>query len=395
MQTNYHFFDLPHHKTTELSPFYIAVILRTFVISFLVLFLPVLIMNTYLLYGERIAMAAAIGYFMYASFNQMLLIVIASKAASLWGLRTNFLVSHFCLIIFILLIMQEIYALAFFMLSFSAMFWWYSYHIYFTGFGKKEEYGREIGLLEAVSVLTGSIAPLIGGLILVNAGIGSFYAIAIVVIFMSTVFIFFFKEPRKLKSIGYSDIYKNIKKNKNDFLAFIGAGAEESIATIIWPILLFLLFKDYFKIGIYFSGVMIVVVLINYIVGSMTDNTKKEKLEEIGSIAVFFSWIGRAFIQHPLLLSIVEVVYKLFLSFFKLPLLAIAYAHAPVENEDYIAFREFSYKIGAIAGFTCFIIIVLTGMPIWFILVCSALFSLLPLTVRRKNNKYLPNMMPQ
>lgn len=395
MQTHYHFFDLPHHKTKDLSSFYIAVVLRTFVISFLVLFLPVIIMTNYMIYGERIAIAIAIGYFIFTSITQLFSIVLASKVASVWGLRANFIISQICLILFLIFIQRNDYAIAFYLLGFSAVFWWFSYHIYFTGFGKKEEYGKEIGLMEAVSVLTGAIAPVIGGLVLVNAGTSAFYAIGLFMLILSMLFIFSFKEPRKLRQITYKDIAKKILHNKNDFWAFIGSGAEEAIATIIWPVLLFLIFRDFFKIGSYFSIVMIVVVLINYIVGSMTDTSKKENLEEIGSIAVFFSWLSRAFISHPLLLSIVEVIYKLFLSFFKLPLLAIAYDHASIENEDYIAFREFAYKIGALAGYFSFVFILLSGMPIWSILIVSALFSLFPLTVRRKNKTYLPNMMPK
>lgn len=352
-------------------------------------------MNNYLVYGERVAMAIAIGYFMFTAFIQMFFIVIASKMASIGGLRINFLISQFCLILFLIFIQIQAYAVAFFLLGAAAMFWWYSYHIYFTGFGKKEEFGKEIGIMEAVSVLTGAIAPIIGGLILVNAGVYQFYGLGIIALFFSVIFIFWFKEPRHLKPVGFGDMHRIYKHNKNDFWAFIGGGAEEAIATIIWPVLLFLIFKDYFKIGSYFSIVMIAVVLINYIVGSMTDTSKKERLEEIGSIAVFFSWLSRAFVHNPLLLSIVEVLYKLFLSFFKLPLLAIAYSHATVENEEYIAFREFAYKIGAIAGYVCFIVIIFSGMPIWSIFICSALFSLLPLTVRRKNKEYLSNVMPQ
>lgn len=395
MQTHFNFFHLPHHKTKELTPFYIAVVLRTFVISFLVLFLPVLIMNTYLAYGERTAMAIAIGYFMFTAIIQMFLVVIVSRAASIGGLRSNFLISQFCLILFIICIQIQLYAVAFFLLGFAAMFWWYSYHIYFTGFGKRDEYGKEIGIMEAVSILSGAIAPIIGGLILVNSGIIKFYAVGIIALFFSVFFIFWFKEPRHLKTVRFTDMYRIYKHNKNDFWAFIGGGAEEAISTIIWPVLLYLLFKDYFKIGTYFSIVMISVVVINYIVGSLTDTSKKEKLEEIGSIAVFFSWLGRAFVQNPLLLSIMEVLYKLFLSFFKLPLLAIAYSHAAVENEEYIAFREFTYKIGAVAGYFCFIVILFSGMPVWTILICSAVFSLLPLTVRKKKDKFLTNVMPQ
>ncbi len=352
-------------------------------------------MNTYLAYGERTAMAIAIGYFMFTAIIQMFLVVIVSRAASIGGLRSNFLISQFCLILFIICIQIQLYAVAFFLLGFAAMFWWYSYHIYFTGFGKRDEYGKEIGIMEAVSILSGAIAPIIGGLILVNSGIIKFYAVGIIALFFSVFFIFWFKEPRHLKTVRFTDMYRIYKHNKNDFWAFIGGGAEEAISTIIWPVLLYLLFKDYFKIGTYFSIVMISVVVINYIVGSLTDTSKKEKLEEIGSIAVFFSWLGRAFVQNPLLLSIMEVLYKLFLSFFKLPLLAIAYSHAAVENEEYIAFREFTYKIGAVAGYFCFIVILFSGMPVWTILICSAVFSLLPLTVRKKKDKFLTNVMPQ
>ncbi len=394
VQTYHHFFRLPHHKHNKLSSFYIAAVLRSFVLSFLVLFLPVIIMNNYLAYGMRNAIAIAIGYFLFAAVCQTFSIVLASKAASLWGLRMNFLISQVSLVIFLIVVENYYYALGFFFLSIAAMFWWYSYHIYFTDFGIKKEFGREVGIMEAVSVLSGAIAPIIGGFILVNHGSLPFYSLGILTIMISLIFIFSFEEPAKLKAISFKDIIRTTHRNSDDFIAFVGAGAEEAISTIIWPILLYLIFKDYFSVGTYFSMVMIGVVAVNYLVGFMADSPKKEKLEEIGSVAVFFSWLMRAFVQHPLLLSLVEIVYKLFLSFFKLPLLVIAYDHAYHEKEDYIAFREFAYKVGAFTGYIFFIAILLANLPLWTILIFSAGFSLLPMRIAR-GRKILPDVVPK
>ncbi len=382
MHTYAQFHHLPHHKHGKINAFFLATVVRTFVISYLILFLPIIIMEKFLVYGMQTSLIITGIYFIFLSIVQLVYLPIVTRVASNFGLRMAFFLGLLFLLVFTLLMNSSYFLVGLLFLGLAAMFWWYSYHLYFTQYATRSKYGTTAGLLEAISVLSGAIAPAVGGYFLINNGTTYYFTFGAIILFFAFLFVVFIKSNRDIRPVAYSQILDVYKKHRRDYFAFIGAGAEESIATIIWPLLLYFLFKDYMKVGSYFSFVMIAVAVANYIVGLISDKFRKDKLEEIGSTAVFTSWIVRAFIQHPAILGIVEVIYKFFLTFFRLPLLVIAYDHAFEDKESYIAFREASYKIGAILGYASFIFVVLADLPLWTILIFSAIFSLFPMRIK-------------
>lgn len=333
-------------------------------------------------FGIKTSLLLTGSYFVFLSAIQLLYLPYVTSVASVWGLRFTFFLGLVFLICFIFVMNSSFYLVGLFLLGLAAMFWWYAYHIYFTQYAVKSKYGAMAGVLEASSVLTGAIAPWVGGYVLVNAGSTVYFLFSAVLLLSAFLFVFFIRSHRAVVAVRYSDMISVFRRRKRDCFAFIGAGAEESISTIIWPLLLYFLFKDFLKVGSYFSFVMIAVALANYMVGLISDKFKKDRLEEIGSTAVFASWIVRAFVQHPAILGIVEVIYKFFLTFFRLPLLVIAYDHAFLEKESYIAFREACYKVGSIMGYLSFILVVALDLPLWSILFFSAVYSLFPLRIK-------------
>lgn len=383
MRTYSRLFHLPHHGQSKLPAFYLASVLRTFVLSFLGIFLPAILFEHHLGLGQQAALFITVSYFLLLNLIQIFLIVPVSRITASMGLRFSLIIGLCCLIGFLSLIQYGLYGWGFFVLSFAAMFWWYAYHLYFAEFGHRSSYGHELGILEAVSIMSGALAPMIGGSMLVYYGQNSLFSLGIVIAFVAMVSVVSLKEPAHVRAISWRSIFSMFRRKSDDFVAFVGAGAEEAISGIIWPVLLFVSFRDFLKVGSYFSFVMIIVVIANYIVGKIADKTKQDKLEEIGAFAVFSSWVGRALVQNTFLLGMFEVIYKLFLSLFRLPLLIIAYNHAYYEKEEYIAFRELAYKIGAILGYFSFMLIIIVGLPFWAILILSALFSLLPLKMKQ------------
>ncbi len=382
MHTYAQYHDLPHHKHGRVNAFFMATVIRTFVISYLILFLPILIMEHFSYFGTQISLLITGCYFVFLSVVQLLYIPAISYISSNLGLRFSFFLGLLFLLSFILMMNSTYYLVSLLFLGLAAMFWWYSYHLYFTQYASRGKYGKAAGLVEAFSVLSGALAPSIGGYLLIQYGSSVYFIFGAVVLILAFVFVFYIRSHRAVKAIGYRDILNVYRKRRRDYFAFIGAGAEEAIGTIIWPLLLYFIFQDFLKVGSYFSFVMMAVSVTNYLVGLVSDKFKKERLEEIGSTAVFSSWIIRVFTQNPALLGIVEVIYKFFLTFFRLPLLVIAYDHAFEDKESYIAFREASYKIGAILGYLSFIFVVISGLPLWSILLFSAVYSLFPMRIK-------------
>lgn len=382
MHTLAHFHFLPHHRSHSQRGFFLATVIRTFVISYLIVFLPILLLTHFEWAGTRLALAFTGMYLMALAIVQISYVPIVAWVAHRGGLRSSFFAGYAFLLLFIGALFFQMYFISMIVLGFASIFWWYSYHLYFTQYAKVESYGRNAGFLDTLSVLSGAVAPGIGGYVLGSYGEMAFYLLGGAVLFTGFVFVAFIPANRTVRSVSYRGIWDTMRARPRDLAAFVGAGAEEAIGTIIWPLLLYFLLRDITRVGSYFTFVWLAVAVATYMVGLLSDRAKQDTLEEIGSTAVFGSWLLRVFFQHPAMLGLVEVVYKLFLPFFKLPLLVIAYHHAFLEKETYIAFREVSYKVGALLGYVAFVLIAIFGFPLWAILLVSAGFSLLPLRVR-------------
>ena len=163
--------------------------------------------------------------------------------------------------------------------------------------------------------------------------------------------------------VSFKDIFSFTRTHKRDFIAFVGAGSEECINSIVWPILLYQVFNNLITVAAFSTVILILSVLLEYLVGKKSDDQDSMKMEKIGIIAMSTSWLGKALFQTPLMLGMFDLVHTLFAGFYRLPLQAISYQHAHERKENYIAFREMGYKVGYILGLLVFILIVLSGLP--------------------------------
>ncbi len=203
--------------------------------------------------------------------------------------------------------------------------------------------GRSAGTAKALGVLSGIIAPIVGGWLLKQVGEGSLYLFAGLCIALSLSAIVLFKDFRNYNRVTFKQV-RDLFQHKRDMIAFIGAGAENTIYTLAWPIILYLIFEDLMLVAIFSSVVTLVTAALDYWVGKKSDKANNEKLEKVGAMALSISWIGKATFQSPLALSIFDLVHKLLGGFRDLPLIVIAYKHARQDHEGYMLFRTISIR---------------------------------------------------
>jgi len=382
MHTHYKFFHLPHHKSQPLTVLTIAANLRSFLFAFFSLFLPIVIFQNYLYLGQQKALIVTLLFFVLLTLVYLLSTIPTTFLASKFGLKFTFLLAQIFLLIFFLLLTKKMIFFAFITFGFAASLWWYSYHLFFIEVSDKKQLGRQIGAVETVSVLSGVLAPFFGGLILESGGSSVFFLTGFILTLASLSVIFFLTPPTKIVSVSLEENFHEMVKRKKDMIAFFGAGGEETIYTIAWPIILYLIFKNILTIAKISTLIMLIAALVYYISGLIVDKLNKDKLERIGVWAVFLSWIGKAFFQNPIALTFFDTIHKVLGCFFVVPLTAIAYDHAKHEREKYIAFREISYRIGNLLAYASFFLILLCGLPLWTIFISGAFFALLPLIIK-------------
>lgn len=386
MQSYVGLFHLPHHKSEYLSLLYIVAVIRTFVFLLLGLFLPIFVFKIFLREGfnEKSALLLVVFAFLLFQITHGLLVTLVSKINARFGTKAGFLIGQFFLTIFLFILFSSqntpLVFIGFFLWGIAASFYWISYHTFFLEVGKPRKFGEELGVLEMLGVSTGLIAPVLAGTIITFFGFKVLFITSLILILLSMFFLIFVRDREKLESVNFFDVKDEILGKKRDFISFVGAGAEEIIYSVAWPLLLFTVFQSYIEVGMIASVVVLTAGMVALIVGKLSDRIEKDKIEKFGSASIAITFIGRVFLQTPISLYILDAFYKIFSNFFFLPLNALAYTHAMDGNKTkYVVFRETGYRVGNILGLTSFLLILSVGLPFWWVFIFGAIFSLLPM----------------
>ena len=390
MQTYYQFFNLPHHKSRYLSILFIVATLRTFVYSFLNLFLPILLLNQFKelgYYENKTFLLVGLTFFLLPLAHGLVVFFVGNLNAKI-GTRVSLILGQLFFIVFLFLISLTknifLIGISFIIWGFATSFWWISYHILFLEIAKKKEFGREIGISEVLTLISGIIAPFLAGLFLHYYDKTTLYFISLIITILSIVLLSLEKDFEKLTPVSLKDIILEIKKRKRDLLAFIGSGGVEIVYSVVWPLFLYTVLKDYLKVGKFSSLVLLITAIFTFIAGDLSDKFKKDKVIRFGAGGVFFTFLGIIFFQNnPLAIFIFDIIYRLLSRFFYIPLTSLAYVHAIYDNKTtYIIFREIGYKIGNLLGLGFFILFVFLNNPFWLSFLFAAIFSLMPVIMK-------------
>lgn len=386
MQTHHRLFHLPHHNINKLSVLYIVSTIRTFIITIITVFVPILLLNelTKIGFGKKEALLMT-GLVLFVLYFVMLVSVdLVGYINSKLGLKSGFIISHILFIFFLAfstfsnsLVAMVINYVVFGM---SVCFWWATYHIYFINVGQRKHFGQEVSIMEMLSIVAGISGPLVGGMVITLFSNLYLYLLSIILIFISILLLLKSKDNERIENVTTAAIISEIPRHKRDFITFIGAGGVETVYTFIWPIYLYLLIKNYLNIGLIFTGIALITFICLYFIQKIIDKTSKGKMEKFGSGIVSLTWFGKAVLQNSPLILILDAVFRIFFNtFFIVPLVSIAYSHAAREHKvRYILFREVGYRLGDLLAISFFIAVVWFDLPLWSIFIPAAIFSLLP-----------------
>lgn len=386
MHTYHRLFHLPHHKQDKLTLLYLISTIRTFIVSIINIFAPLLLIKQFseIGYGNKATLIMTGLFLFYLLFVMAVTSLLSSNLISKFGIKAGFIIAHTIFIGF-LISSQIKFSLIMGIFNYSLWgislgFWWNAYHIYFVEMGKNKHFGEAVSIMECLGIAAGMIGPIIGGIILTYFGYPQLLLFCTLFIFGSLIVLFFGKNKTIIPQVKIHKVFELITIHKRDFISFVGAGGVDTIYTCIWPIFLFLLVKSYIEVGLIFTGIAVITFFILLVIAKVIDSISKTKMERIGSGIVATTWIGRVLFQNSPLLLVFDAIYRIFYnSFFIVPLLTIAYNHAAHEEKvHYVLFRELCYRIGDLIALGLFIFFVWIDVPLWSIFIIAALLSLLP-----------------
>jgi len=390
MRSYHRLLHLPHHKN-GLSVLYFVATLRTFVISFLILFLPVVLyqnlLNMHMSATKAILVVSII--YLFLPISQLIFSFAAALCNGRWGLKWGFIIGQVFFLLFLLTSADSStiynYFWSFFLWGLASAFWWVSYHSYFIEHVQLKSLGRQIGLVEMLGIASGLIGPVSVGFLIVGFGKNILLPFGSIITLLSIAIVIFFDENKRQEVVYPSQIIHMIKNNYRDFFSYVGSGAEEMVYSVSWSLVLYFMFNNYSLVGIFSSFVIIISVIVVYLVAQYTDKMSKEKLEKLGAGIISSSWLIKALLQNPVSMFIVDSLYKIFFNCFLIPLRAIAYKHALRSNiNQYVVFREIGYALGNITTLLVIVFISILKLPLWYTFIWAAFVALIPMIIREK-----------
>lgn len=328
-------------ESKELTHFYLSIILINFGIGLISIFVPIY------LYNIGYSIFQILFYFFIWSLSFVILSFPCTKIISKIGVKHSMLMATpFLIFLYIGLNFLPDYKFLFYILpiiySLNTIFYWEGYHLFFFLHLNRKKRGKEVSIARALSSITVAIAPFIGGLIATKSFtllfiLGSFF------ILISSIPLFLTKENYVIQNFKLSSIYDNIisKKEKRDFLSFVGSGASAIIETVLWPIYIILIVGTFVKTGFVVAITTSISMIGLYFSGVLTDRFSKVKLIRTWTIFHSIGWFLRIFVNSIFSLIFIDTYKKTTQKLLHIPWTSKIYGLA--SRRDYFQFIFFMH----------------------------------------------------
>jgi hypothetical protein len=149
-----------------------------------------------------------------------------------------------------------------------------------------------------------------GGLIIASLGFNWLYGLAIGLVILSGLPMFFDKFVKKNMRFNIRKILTSFwqAENINFTLAFLGSGFKDMVLNVAWPIFMFLIIKQYQTIGAIQTIAFLFTLMLLWRLGKQIDK---------GGVGIFkwgiaansLIWMIRSFLLSPILIFLSNIIY--------------------------------------------------------------------------------------
>lgn len=346
-----HLEEIHYSLHREMNEFYWAVAIRSFAVGLLGVFVPIYVF----LYFEQSVVYTAIFYAVHY-LGHAVLVPWTSKLLKTVGVKKMMAIGNPLLGVYVIcLMLAEQYGLGLIVAASVAniihlAFFWPAFHVDFAKFSQGKKRGRQIGTINIIVALVKTLAPFVGGYIIIHLGFPVLFIVAAVTLTIASIPMFFSSEVYENYSLNWKQSFARIfaKKNRRATLAFTARGIESIIAMVFFPIFIYSIISNFETIGIITSISLIVVALVTFGVGWMSDKKGNYSVLNIAAVANAFAWVIIIFIKTP----IHYVIYSSFLKFSQIanqiPFASLFYGRAKKRGhgvDEYIAFFEIAVSL--------------------------------------------------
>jgi MFS family permease len=303
-------------------------------------------------------------YWLVYGVGVLLSFIVTGYFAAKFGLRKSILAGFPFLFLFMILLYGlkshpiPIYLVGI-VSAISVGFYWFPLHVFFASNSTEGKMGKNVGKLFAFPQLIGILGPLVGGVI---AGLGGFRLLiltSIVVYLLSAVPLFWIPELEIPVTLNLSKLQELFKHYSSYFSIEFVENIREEMEGIIWPIFIFLTFRNIFSIGILGALLSLGSFVFMLFIGKYTDKMDKKIFMKAGSLIMIAIWILRYFVSGPIPYYSLTILAGFFGALIVIPFSAFYYNLAKKDNvAEFIIFREIPVTLGRIVLYSLALIIV-------------------------------------
>ena len=384
----------PDFRISEHAALYLTHTIRAFSVTLVGVFLPIYIYrlsSSYLYFHPSIVVNGLLWvllyYFLRSLFVSIGLPLLIKPVFNRLGFGKSIFISLILLIIeMVLWTLSEgnlhLMIVAGVLAGIKVIFYWIPYHIFFVEKFKTKEghYGQNSGKRIFFVRMAAGLAPAIGGLVIAAFGFNALFVMSIMLVLVSSIPIFanvhdWSHDKHNLKSVLKNYLFN--PKLKLLTLAHFGEGLEAGIYHL-WPVLLFLVLRNFAEIGIVNSLSQLISSIAVLYVGKMLDKHGTKVFHGIGVTVNALLHIPRILFSSAPLYYALDVVDRMNSNLYGLPIISLTYEKArKLGRSDYIIFREFTIHT-AIAMVSAFAFLLIPSLGNWrYILIVPAIGGLM------------------
>lgn len=342
----------------NLDAIYIMHFINGFAGALVGIFIPIY------LFKLNYSLSQVLIYYLIYGIAVFFAFVGAGYFSSYFGLRKAILAGF----PFLFLYIGMLYALPVFSLplyyiaivnAIAVSLYWFPSHVFFAEYSSDKKMGSNVGKLLAFPQLAGIFAPLVGGAIATFAGFSILLIVAGAIFLISAIPLLWLPELSKPVSFSPSKFKDMFKLHSSYVSTEFVENIREEMEGIIWPIFIYLTFKNIFSIGILGSLLSAGSFFFMLLVGRYSDKMDKKIFLKIGALIMIVLWIVRYYAVYEIPIYILTLLAGFFGALILVPFSSIVFSLSRKDNiAEFIIFREIPVTLARIVIYSFALILI-------------------------------------
>jgi MFS family permease len=350
--------------------------------SFIGIFIPIYLLE------KNLNPANVFSFYLIYTLVILIFFFITNQIVRAIGLRKTVLIGYpFLFLYFFLLYTLNQYGTPIYILAIvsgiQASLYWFPLHMWLTNTSREGNIGNDLGKFFAASQVIGLFAPIIGACIVLFFGFKALFIFTTILYLISAIPVLYLPEFPFEEKIHIKRFFQLLREYPHYIVAEIFENIREDAEGIIWPVFIYLTFRNILSIGYIGTISGVGAILFNLLVGKYTDKIDKRKLLSAGALIMVVIWTFRFFATTPTIAYSLTLVAAFFGILIMIPINTMVYGLAKREGAPtFILFREFGVTLGRVV---LYIFAFLAIQSINYIFIFTALACLGLFYLSRKN----------